>query len=154
MTQTKLPLAAALLLLALGPLRSEAAQPRPGILGVQVGMEGARARARLDALGDLERKERKRQEVWRVRDAHYSHLLVGFDAAGRVRYVTAVARPQGVPVFYSDVGDLRAATAVAAPGHTKYVWRVPGKVGRAGFVTTVHGTDPRRLATWSVERED
>lgn len=148
---TKTPLAATLLLLALGPLRSEAAQPRPEILGVQLGMDGARARARLDALGALERKEKKRQEVWRVRDAHYSHLLVGFDAAGRVRYVTAVARSRGVPVFYSDVGDVRAASNVGAPGHVKYVWRVPGKGGRPGFVTTVHGTDARRLATWSVE---
>ena len=43
-------------------------------------------------IGTLEKEDRKRQEVWAVKDSRISHLLVGYEADNRVRYVTALAR--------------------------------------------------------------
>ncbi len=150
----KRALAIVLLLLALAPFHAEAREPQPEILGVRLGMEKKEARERLGQLGKLEREERKRQEVWQLTDARYSHLLLGFDPEGRVRYVTAIARPQGKRVPYTEVGDPKTATRTGAPGHRKYVWEVAEKSGGQGFLVMARGTDPRFLSTWSVKRKE
>ena len=79
-------LSSVFLLLVIGVLVSAApARPRPEIMGISLDMKRAEALARLKSIGSLEREVRKRQEVWAVKDALISHLLVGYDADHRWR---------------------------------------------------------------------
>jgi hypothetical protein len=132
--------------------RKREGAPAPEVLGVRLGMGRAAARARLATLGVLEREERKRQEVWRLRDRRFSHLLVGFDARGTVRYATAVARTKGAPVAYASVGPVAAAVTTELPGHRQLQWEGALEGGR--YLVVVHGRGERALDTWSVKRVD
>ncbi|HEV8167892.1 MAG TPA: hypothetical protein VGP59_01065, partial [Pyrinomonadaceae bacterium] len=63
------------LLLVIGILVSAApARPRPEIMGISLEMSRDDARARLKSIGSLEKEDRKRQEVWVVKDPRISHL--------------------------------------------------------------------------------
>src|ERR1051325_10731576 len=98
------------LLLVIGALVSAApARPRPEIMGISLDMKRDAALARLKSIGSLEREAQKQQEVWAVKDSRISHLLVGYDADNRVRYVTAIARTDGPRIRYQEVADVKAA---------------------------------------------
>src|SRR5687767_5286169 len=94
-----------------------AGTPQPEIMGISLGMSRADARSRLQSFGTLERETRKRQEVWAIKDARVSHLLVGYDPDLRVRYVTAIARAGGPRIRYEDVADLKSAQREQNQGH-------------------------------------
>ena len=68
------------LMLSLGAACSPPRETEPEILGVRLGMGREEARARLESIGQLEKEERRQQEVWRFDgDARYTRLIVAFD---------------------------------------------------------------------------
>ena len=144
-----------LLLLMIGILGSAAiARPRPEIMGVSLDMSRDDARARLKSIGSFEREDRKRQEVWAVKDPRISHLLVGYDADYRVRYVTAIARTDGPRIRYQEVADLKSAQSSNTPGNHKFIWEVESHRGTAAFIIIARGRDPQYLDSYSVKKAD
>lgn len=127
-------------------------RPRPEIMGISLDMSREAARARLKAIGNLEKEERKRQEVWAVKDARISHLLVGYDPNNRVRYVTAIARTDGQRIRYQDVADLKSAQQSHIQGNHKFTWQVAGRSGQTGYMLVARGHDPVYLETYSVKK--
>ena len=115
-------------------------------MGVSLDMSRDAARTRLTSIGSLEREDRKRQEVWAIKDPRISHLLVGYDADNRVRYVTAIARTDGPRIRYQEVADLRSAERVVNQGNHKFTWEVEARRGRAAFVMVreLHGVKLER----------
>ena len=83
--------------------------PRRDIFGLRLDMTKEDAHSRLQKIGTLQREERKRQEVWEVRDPYFSHVIIGFDKQSRIRFVTAVAREGGQRMRYTDVANLKKA---------------------------------------------
>jgi len=142
------------LLLVIGVLVSvAAARPRPEIMGISLDMKHDDAVARLKSIGSLERETRKRQEVWAVKDVRISHLLVGYDAENRVRYVTAIARTDGPRIRYQEVADLKSAQRSITPGNHKFTWEIEARRGHA-FILIARGHDPQYLDTYSVKKKD
>jgi len=143
------------LIVALGVVVSvTAATPRDEIMGIALGMSKANARARLQALGTLERETRKRQEVWIIKDPRVSHLLVGYDADSRVRYVTAVARTGGARIRYDEVAELKSAQRLTNQGNYKLTWEVAARSGHAAYLLIAHGHDPQYLDSYSIKKVD
>ena len=143
------------LLLTLGVLASAApVRPRPEIMGISLDMSRDAARARLKAIGNLEKEERKRQEVWAVKDTRISHLLVGYDTDNRVRYVTAIARTDGPRIRYQDVADLKSAQQSHIQGNHKFTWEVAARRGHIGYILVARGHDPQYLDSYSVKKID
>src|SRR5215470_6740847 len=113
------------LLLMISVLGSAAtARPRPEIMGISLDMSRDNARARLKSIGSLEKEDRKRQEVWALKDPRISHLLVGYDADYHVRYVTAIARTDGPRIRYQEIADLKSAQSTNTPGNHKFTWEI------------------------------
>ncbi len=129
-----------------------AATPRDQIMGITLGMSKTDARARLQTLGTLEREARKLQEVWAVKDPRVSHLLVGYDAELRVRYVTAIARSGGRRIRYDEVADLKSAERQSNQGNYRLTWEVEGRSGHEGYVLIAHGRDPKYLDSYSIKK--
>jgi hypothetical protein len=130
--------------------------PKPEILGVRLGMTREEAHARLKNIGQLEKEERRQQEVWRLTsDPGYSHLMVAYNKEyTSVRYITAVANEQGRRIRYADVinpGNARLDSTQAS--HT-YTQEVAARADQPGFVTRAIGNDPTYLKYYSVERTD
>ena len=143
------------LLLTLSVLASAApVRPRPEIMGISLDMSREAARARLNAIGSLEKEERKRQEVWAVKDARISHLLVGYDTENRVRYVTAIARTDGPRIRYQDVADLKSAQQSHTQGNHKFTWEVAARRDDIGYIMIARGHDPVYLESYSVKKLD
>ena len=128
------------------------AKLRPEIMGVALGMNRDAAHARLKSIGNLEKEERKQQEVWALRDPRISHLLVGYDDESRVRYVTAIARQGGPRIRYQEVADLKSAQRVENQGAHKFTWEVAERRGQFAYVMIARGRDPRYLDSYSVKK--
>ncbi|HEX8719112.1 MAG TPA: hypothetical protein VF736_00590 [Pyrinomonadaceae bacterium] len=143
-------------LLLLAPACSTAVKPRPEILGVRLGMTREEAHARLQAIGRLEKQERRQQEVWRLTgDPSYTHLMVAYNKEyTSVRYVTAVANEQGRRVPYSEVVNLDGARMEGTQATRTYTQETPAGDGQPGFITKVIGADPTYLKYYSVKRVD
>jgi hypothetical protein len=143
------------LLLLIGIVVSAAAaRPRPEIMGISLDMSHDDARARLQSIGSLEREDRKRQEVWAVKDPRISHLLIGYDADYRVRYVTAIARADGPRIRYQDVADLKSAQRSNTPGNHKFTWEIEEHRGKERFIIIARGRDAQYLDSYSVKKSD
>ena len=143
------------LLLVIGVLVSAAtARPRPEIMGISLEMSRDDARARLKSIGSLEKEDRKRQEVWTVKDPRISHLLVGYDAENRVRYVTAIARTDGPKIRYQEIADLKSAQRSNAQGNHKFTWEIESHRGKESFIIIARGRDPQYLDSYSVKKAD
>ena len=130
------------------------ARPRPEIMGISLDMSRDDARARLKSIGSLEKEDRKRQEVWAVKDPRISHLLVGYDADYRVRYVTAIARTDGPRIRYQESADLKSAQSSNTPGNHKFTWEIEARRGRESFILIARGHDPQYLDSYSVKKAD
>jgi hypothetical protein len=143
-------------LLLLAAACSKKAGPEPEILGVRLGMSRDEAHARLQKIGELEKKERRQQEVWRLAaDPNYSHVMVAYNKDyTSVRYVTAVANEQGRRIPYADVVNPDGARLESTPVSRTYIQETPARDGRPGFITKAIGTDPTYLKYYSVERTD
>jgi len=143
------------LLLVISILVSAApARPRPEIMGISLEMSRDDARARLKSIGSLEKEDRKRQEVWAVKDSRISHLLVGYDAEYRVRYVTAIARTDGPKIRYQEIADLKSARRAVVQGNHKFTWEIEGRRGHEAFILIARGHDPQYLDSYSVKKAD
>lgn len=143
-----------LLLLLFAPAcGTKSVEPKPEILGVRLGMSREEAHARLRSIGQLEKQERRQQEVWRLNgDPGYSHLMVAYNKEyTAVRYVTAVANEGGQRVRYADVVDLGRARAESIQASRTYTQDVPARNNQPGFVTKAIGDDPTYLKYYSVE---
>jgi hypothetical protein len=142
------------LLLVIGVLVSAApARPRPEIMGISLDMKRDVALARLKSIGSLEREARKQQEVWAVKDSRISHLLVGYDADNRVRYVTAIARADGPRIRYQEVADVKSAQRSVTTGNHKFTWEIEGRRGPS-FILIARGHDAQYLDSYSVKKKD
>jgi hypothetical protein len=130
------------------------ARPRPEIMGISLDMGRDNVHARLKSIGSLEREDRKRQEVWIVKDPRISHLLVGYDADYRVRYVTAIARMDGPRIRYQEIADLKSAQSSNTPGNHKFIWEIEAGRGRESFILIARGHDPQYLDSYSVKKAD
>lgn len=132
------------------------AEPRRDIMGINIGMSKEAARHQLQKLGQLQREERKRQEVWELRDRHFSHLIVGFDKASQVRFVTAVAREDGERTLYSDVAELKKARQIGdvAINNFHYVWELAAGGQVPKTIVVARGRNPKYLTTYSIKRAD
>jgi len=141
-----------IVLLSVGISVSAASRELPAeIMGISLGMGRADARARLQSLGTLERETRKRQEVWAIKDARISHLLVGYDPDMRVRYVTALARTGGPRIRYDEVAEVKDAERVQNQGNYKLTWQVAARSGN--YVLIAHGHDAQYLESYSIKKQ-
>jgi len=134
-----------------------ATKPAPAlpsdILGIRIGMDKSDAQKQLEAIADFERDERKRQQVWKVRnDPRFSQLAVGYDENNQIRYVTAFVEPATAKerIKFSDVGDLSKAKAEIVQPHYRYIWEIPSEGGRRPFVVNVYGDNPEFVTTYSL----
>lgn len=144
---------AALALVAAGVAAAQ--EPAGEVLGVRPGMKAEEARRLLDAAGKRATAERMKHEVWEVRDERIAHVLVRFDAKTEVvRWVTALARADARErLRYGDIGDTARPTQHRTDGanHT-YIWKIPAREGRAGYVVEALGRDPVYLTSYRVLR--
>jgi hypothetical protein len=145
------PYAVKELLLSVAPLAS-ARQPAPRILGLHLGMSYAQAHSRLSEIGQF-KSEDEGQQVWILsHDQRYQYAIVGFDRGRRVRYITVLARPEGKPVSYSDVGDLANATRSGGPGNLRYTWKAHDEIGGFEYLVIAKGKNHRYLDRYAVKR--
>ena len=127
-------------------------EPRREVLGLSLGMSKETARRRLQELGQLEREERKRQEVWKLRDPRFAHLLLGFDSQDKLRYVTALARAGGSRVRYREMGDLKRARNDGAGNNYYYTWELAAHADQPRGLAIARGTDPEYLSSYSLKK--
>ncbi|HYI11736.1 MAG TPA: hypothetical protein VEK57_21945 [Thermoanaerobaculia bacterium] len=121
----KVTLAAALaaLLVSCASTAPSSRAPLTDIAGVRLDMPRDTVRTTLAETAKFEREERKRQEIWTLRnDPRYASLIIGYSPEWNVRYVTAVARPDGEAVRAADVLDLAVAEDRAAGATHTYTW--------------------------------
>ena len=132
-------------------------QPRRDILGIRVGMSAEEARGQLKKIGRLQKEERKRHEVWEVNDPYFSHLMIQFDKAKLVHFVTAVAREDAKRerMRYSDVAELEKArkkTVETTRNNYRYEWEVAAARRDPKINVVAWGRDPQYLQYYSIER--
>jgi hypothetical protein len=120
--------------------------PRRDIDGVSVGTSRDGAHAKLGANGTMLREERRRQEVWELRDARFASAIVGYDEEWKVRFITAIAKEK---IRYADVLDIKAAEHRSAGRNHTYVWR-PSP--HADYEVRARGTDPEVLTYLTLRR--
>lgn len=118
------------------------------ILGVRLDMPRDSVRTTLATVGTFEREERKRQEVWTVRDPRFSSLLIGYDPDWNVRYITAIANTDGTPIAYADVLEVSAADRRSAGETYTYTW----KAGTPPYYVIAIG-GPERLSYLSLKKD-
>lgn len=141
----------ALLLLSVAPL-GVAKQPAPRILGLHLGMSYAQTQSRLKEIGQF-KSEDEGQQVWILsHDQRYQYAIVGFDRSRQLRYITVLARPEGKPVSYSDLGDLASATRSGGPGNLRYTWKAHDEIGGFEYVVIAKGKNNRYLERYAVKR--
>jgi hypothetical protein len=145
-----------LLLLASACATTTGGEPKPEILGVRLGMTREEAHARLKNIGQLEKEERRQQEVWRLAsDPAYTHLMVAYNKEyTSVRYITAVANEQGSRIRYADVVNLGSARSESTQASRTYTQEVTARANQPGFIIKAIGVDPTYLKYYSVERTD
>src|SRR5438093_12097530 len=95
-------------LLLLVPAAAPAKQPPMEILGVRLGMGEDDVHRRLLKVGSpdsSQTEESEMDQLWKLRDRRWASLLVHFDPAGRVEWVTAYDREGGRYLRYSASMD-------------------------------------------------
>ncbi len=129
------------------------AGPKPEILGVRLGMSRDEAYGALQKRGQLEKQERKQQEVWALEnDESYSHLILAFNKEyTAVRFVTVVAKDQGRRIRYDEVIDVQKAKLLETANSHTYILEVPAKDGQPGYLIRAIGSDPAYLKYYSIE---
>ena len=127
------------------------------ILGVSIGMSKTETEQHLREVGQLERIERKHQEVWVLpKDTRYSRVALGYDADDKIRFVTAFARHQEnvTQIRYEDFGDLKTARQNVFLAGKEYVWEIPAQNDKPGFFIIIRGNDPTYALTASLMKSD
>ena len=135
-----------------------AKEPARDILGIQLTMSREQVLKRLSEIGEFVRHDRKRQEVWTVRDETFSHVIVGFDQKEMIRYVTAVARAdkEARRLPYSAIGALEDAKQAGdvALKNFNYQWEIPPRDGAPAMIVMARGRDPEFFDTFTLKRVD
>ncbi len=154
--QKIIPIAVLLCVTAALPAGAAESKPVRELLGLRLEMARPEAEKRLQALGKLERNERRGQEIWKVRDERFSHVIVAFTAEGEMRFVTAVAREdkEAKRVPYSFVGDVQTARQAGdeAIKNFNYEWNLPPQGKSPATMVIARGRDPKFLTTASLKR--
>lgn len=120
------------------------------ILGLSIGMSKADVEKHLGVIAEFERNDRRRQELWRLRnDPHYSHLAVGYDQNDQVRYVTAFGDASKARVRFSEIGDLTKAKKELTEPHLRYTWD-----NVAGGKIIAYGTEGEYLSSLSIAKSE
>jgi hypothetical protein len=131
------------------PANSGQAPPITDILGIRLDMPRDTVRTTLGAIAKLEREERRRQEVWNLtNDPRFASLIIGYTPDWNVRFVTAIAKPDGVAVHYNDVLDVATADHRAAGETHTYTW----KTGTPPYYVIAIGK-PERVEYLSLKKE-
>ena len=155
-TQMKIFISIVLLLAIVASRNGALAQlPERQILGIRLRMTEQSVHERLKAMGTLLRKEEKRQEVWQIRDASFSHLIVGFNKENRLRYVTAVSREDkdAKRVSYDQIGDLKQAKQAGDPkiNNFNYQWDLAADKINPHMQAIAIGRNPKLLTTYTLK---
>jgi hypothetical protein len=133
-------------------LLAAGAQPSPAILGIRLGMPYEKAHAKLNKIAQF-KSEDEGQQVWTLNhDSHFQHAIIGFDRDRKVRYVTVLARTNGQPVNYEDIGNLSEATRSGSPGNLRYTWKLTDTQEGFEYEVTARGSDPHHLTRYSIKR--
>ncbi len=131
---------------------------RRDILGIRLSMRKSNTDARLQEIRAFLRPDRNREEVWELRDSCFSHIIIGFDKDGELRFVTAVARqgPDAKRIPYSGIGALEAAQQIGKPAFKNfyYQWKLPREGAEPETIVIARGREPDFLATYSLKRSD
>lgn len=126
------------------------------ILGLRLSMTKNETDGRLKEIGKFLRPDAKRQEVWEVRDPRFSHIILGFEKTGELRYVTAVARAEGDAkrVSYGEIGALEKARQAGDPTINNFIyqWELAAEEREPETLVVARGRDPEFLATYSLKR--
>lgn len=130
--------------------------PATEILGISLNMSQEEAQRRLREIGTFERQERKQQEIWKVRDRSFSHLIIAFNEEGQMRFITAVAREdeEAKRVEYGEFADLQKARQAGdvSVHNYNYQWDFPAERGKPPVQVSARGRDPKFLSTYSIRR--
>ncbi len=132
-----------------------AVNPPPDILGISIGMSKEDAKRRLEEIAVFERDERKRQQVWRMKDAaRFGHIAVGYDENDRIRYVSGIVDKSIAKerIRYSDVGDLSTAKKEIVEPHRRYIWDVPERDGKPAYSIIINGDEPEFVSIYSLNK--
>jgi hypothetical protein len=106
------------------PISSRQGAPISDLLGIRLDLPRDTVRTTLASLATLEREERRRHEVWTLtNDPRFASLIIGYTPEWNVRFVTAVAKPDGVAVHYDDVLDVATADHRTAGTTHTYTWK-------------------------------
>lgn len=127
MKNALLLLAATLLVSCVTATASETVPaPQSDLLGIRLDMPRDEVRSSLATVARLEREERRRHEIWTLNgDPRYASLIIGYSPEWKVRFVTAVAKPEGQALRYADVIDLANASHQTAGATHTYTWKTP-----------------------------
>ncbi len=141
--------------LTLSAISARAAEsPIQEILGLNLSMTKEEARERLQKIGSHLRDEGVWQEVWKVRDESFAHVIVGFGNDEKLNYITAVVREdkKAKPVPYARIGDLKAGqqTGDVKIKNFNYQWERAAEKGRPRMRVIAAGRDPKIIKTASL----
>ena len=133
-----------------------AAEIKRDILGLRLNMTKAEAETRLKEIGTFVRDERKGQQIWALRDDRFSHVILGADKEGRLRFVTAVAHEgeKAKRMRYSDIGDTGKARQAGDPAinNFNYEWSLPEEKDAPEMLVIARGRDAEFLSTYTLKR--
>lgn len=128
------------------------------ILGINLKMTKEDAEKRLREIGAFVRDEAGWQEVWKIRDGSFSHLIIGSGKDGKLHYVTGVAREdkEAKRVAYDAIGNLKKARQGGDPAikNFSYQWDLPAGEGYPHMLVIAAGRDPKFLTTYSLKNLD
>ena len=143
-----------LMVSAVSVLPAVAKDPPRDVLGVRPGMSADEARRRLNRIGRPQTDERMKHEVWTVSDSRISHVGLRLDSkTNLVRWVTAVARADVKRrLRYSDLADIKQAQHKTDGTNHTYIWRVPARGQRSGYVFEALGSDPQYVTSYRLLR--
>ena len=131
-------------------------EPAREILGIRLSMNEEQVHARLKEIGTFVRAEPPRQEVWKVRDSSFSHVLIGFAKDTKLHYVTSVAREdrEAKAVPYASIGDLKKADQKgdAKVSLYNYEWKLAAEKGEPETLVIALGRDGKHLSSLSLKR--
>ncbi len=121
------------------------------VMGLRPGMAKAAVHEALKGKGEMEREERKRQEIWKLQDERYSALMLGFDEKLNLRYVTAVAKPAGKKVRFSEVINVKKAKLRKNGVNHQYTLTVEGDDSHPPFQVIARGKDSKNITYLSLK---
>lgn len=120
------------------------------LFGIRPGQPEKSISGVLSQRGTLIRRE-ARQEAWTVEnDPSFRAVIIGYDSERRVRFITAVAKPDGKRLRYQDVLDIRRARKVEGPSQHFYSLEVRRFPRSRTYHLEARGRDPVYLEYFTI----